>query len=139
MLHQRSLRKPHLLNLILVFSVPHLWWPSSWTHSSSRSGLSHCLHNTGSGVHLYNNCLSTFWYFVIQLIFLQAYIKATRLIHNTCIHMNVKCCNGDTCTCIWCLRDAFTYVQQRRFCVNPNESFMQQLTVHKCMLGSLWW
>lgn len=26
-------------------------------------------------------------------------------------------------------RDAFLYVQQRRFCINPNEGFAQQLTV----------
>lgn len=29
----------------------------------------------------------------------------------------------------FCFREAFHYVQQRRFCINPNEGFVQQLMV----------
>nr|XP_020666960.1 serine/threonine/tyrosine-interacting protein [Pogona vitticeps] len=29
-------------------------------------------------------------------------------------------------------RDAFTYVQERRFCINPNAGFVHQLQIHRC-------
>ena len=56
--------------------------------------------------------------------------RYTCTVHNCIILLTCK----SFCFIVSC-RDAFHYVQQRRFCINPNEGFVQQLMVSDEFVG----
>ena len=56
--------------------------------------------------------------------------RYTCTVHNCIILLTWK----SFCFIVSC-RDAFHYVQQRRFCINPNEGFVQQLMVSDEFVG----